>query len=69
MLTQYCRNVRENRIKKSKNLLKSLRKCSLKMSTNYRIIGKIESKKNVRRGGIMREIKEARYLHETNRIE
>jgi hypothetical protein len=35
------------------------------MSTNYKIIGKIESKKNVKRGGIMREIKEARYLHET----
>ena len=35
------------------------------MSTNCRIIGKIESKKNVKRGGIMREIKEARYLHET----
>jgi hypothetical protein len=35
------------------------------MSTNYRIIGKIVSKKNVKRGGIMREIKEARYLHET----
>jgi hypothetical protein len=38
------------------------------MSTNCRIIGKIESKKNVKRGGIMRESKEARYLHETNRI-
>jgi hypothetical protein len=32
------------------------------MSTNCRIIDKIESKKNVRTGGIMRESKEARYL-------
>jgi ERCC4-related helicase len=46
--TQYCRNVRENLIKKFKNLLKSLRKCSLKMSTNCRIKDKIESKKNLK---------------------
>ena len=44
--TQYCRNVRENRIEKSKNLLKSLRKCSLKISTNCKIKEKLESKKN-----------------------
>ena len=44
--TQYCRNVRENLIKKFKNLLKSLRKCSPKMSTNCRTKDKIESKKN-----------------------
>ena len=41
--TQYCRNVRENLIKKTKNLLKSLRKCSLKISTNCRIKEKIGS--------------------------
>ena len=38
------------------------------MSTNCRIKDKIESKKNLKTGGIMRESKEARYLHKTNRI-
>ena len=36
------------------------------MSTNCKIIDRIESKKNVKTGGIMRESKEAKYLQKTN---